>query len=484
MKKSLKMVTCGCVLMSALATNVYADEVSVADENGLLSCVSSNNTCKLTSDILVSSSINIRKDIVLDLNGYSVTPADTLTQKGVGLFTVIHGGKLTVNDSGDNGTISAGTNQNVYAAVVMTSGEESDETKTATLVVNDGTLEGYYYAISGNGSAGRSNTDVTINGGTLRGINTEDCLGIYHPQDGLLTVNGGTITGTTGIEMRSGELVVTGGTITGTGIPVETQANGSGSTTTGAGIAVAQHTTQKEINVSIEGGTIKGYSALYESDPQNVVEANSDVVSLAITGGTFEAINGGNNAVYSEDVTGFISGGKFNTDATTLSDGTKTNYVSSEVELTKAEEGVYIAAVPNTEYEVIKGNNQTITLGENKEISFTIDIDYELFDKLYLNGKEVSKENYTVKSGSTIITLNSDFAKTLEAGEYEVKVTFTNGSTATTGLKLVSNTPSNTDTKNPKTSDNIIKYFIMTIVSVIGLGFTNMNLYKSKKSHQ
>jgi len=484
MKKSLKMVTCGCVLMSALATNVYADEVNVADETGLLSCVSENNTCKLSSDILISSSIKIKKDIVLDLNGYSITAADTLTKKGVGVFTVIHGGKLTVNDSGEDGKISAGTNSNAYAAVIMTSGEESDETKKATLVVNDGTLEGYYYAVSGNGNPGRSNTDITINGGTLKAVDTEDCLGIYHPQVGTLTINGGEITGTTGIEMRSGELVVTGGTITGTGIPVETNSNGSGSTTTGAGIAVAQHTTDKPIEVSIEGGTIKGYSALYESDPEGIVEANPTDISLSVTGGTFEAINGGKNAVYSEDLTEFISGGKFNTDVTKLTDGAETNYLSSELELTEVKEGTFIAAVPNTEYEVVEGTDQTVTLEENKGISFRIDADYELFDKLYLNGKEVAKENYTVKSGSTIITLNADYTKTLQAGDYEVKATFTNGSTATTGLKLVSNTTTTTDTKNPKTSDNIIVYFIMAIISVIGLGFTNMNLFKTRKSNQ
>ena len=52
--------------------------------------------------------------------------------------------------------------------------------------------------------------------------------------------------------------------------------------------------------VNIEGGTIQGYSALYEANPEkNEAEAIAKV-EINIAAGAFEAINGGSEAVYSE----------------------------------------------------------------------------------------------------------------------------------------------------------------------------------------
>ena len=80
-----------------------------------------------------------------------------------------------------------------------------------------------------------------------------------------------------------------------------------------------------------------------------------------------------------------------------------------------------------------------------------------------IDGKEVPKQYYTVKSGSTIITLSADYAKTLSAGEHELTVMFTDGGTATTAFKLIE------DTKNPKTADSIMTYIISGVISIFGL---------------
>ncbi len=70
------------------------------------------------------------------------------------------------------------------------------------------------------------------------------------------------------------------------------------------------------ISVNIESGTIKGFSALYQSNPQGNDEESIGKVNINVTGGNFEAINGGTLAVYSENKTGFISGGYFSSDPT------------------------------------------------------------------------------------------------------------------------------------------------------------------------
>lgn len=180
--------------------------------------------------------------------------------------------------------------------------------KGAKLTVNGGEIKGTAYGIVGNGLESSFGTTIKINDGKIEG----EEVGIYHPQNGNMTIDGGSIVGgTTGIEIRSGDLMVNGGTITGNGIPTLVSSNGNGTTSDGVGIAVAQHTTKQPINVYIKGGNISGYSAFYESNPQRTPETDIEKVKVDITGGQFKAINGGSVSVYSEDETGFISGGYF-----------------------------------------------------------------------------------------------------------------------------------------------------------------------------
>ena len=188
-------------------------------------------------------------------------------------------------------------------------------TETINLVVNEGVkIETMGFAISGNGS-NCNGTNITINGGEI--ISTTSTA-IYHPQYGTMTINGGTITGeNAGIEIRAGAVTVNGGTISGLATPTETTSNGNGTTSSGAGIAVAQHTTKLPIKLIINDGTINGYSALYESNTENSSEEDLAKINLSVTGGTFYATNGGTQAVYSEDKTQFISAGTFSTGVAT-----------------------------------------------------------------------------------------------------------------------------------------------------------------------
>ena len=177
------------------------------------------------------------------------------------------------------------------------------------VVIRDGvTIDVSAYAIAGNGSA--HGTTFVVEGGSLTSTHG---TGIYHPQMGSLTVSGDAeITGAgAGIELRAGHLTVSGGSITGTDVPTQVDGNGNGTTTSGAGLAVVQHSTQLPITVDISGGTISGFTGFLEQNAQeNPPEALASI-TLNITGGCFQAIKGGTNAVFSEDFTGFITGGYF-----------------------------------------------------------------------------------------------------------------------------------------------------------------------------
>ena len=210
---------------------------------------------------------------------------------------------MDVTVRGDNTNISG-----KLAGIAMfnstVNNKDNPVTDIMTLNVEAGTISGGYYGIAGNGSNTaknrQGNTVINIKGGTIKAT-AADGAGIYHPQDGVLNISGGEIEGATGVEIRAGKLTVTGGKITGTAATLTVTSNPNGSTTIGAGIAVAQHTTKKEIEVSITGGTIKGAAALSEANPQENPKEDIEKVTLSVTGGTFTG------EIKSENKTGFIS---------------------------------------------------------------------------------------------------------------------------------------------------------------------------------
>ena len=194
-------------------------------------------------------------------------------------------------------------------------GDGSDK-ETVVTVQEGATVSMYGFAISGNGSApdgattgsACGNTIVNINGGTVK---SSAAQAIYNPQNGVVNVTGGLVEGITGIEMRSGEVNVTGGTVRGTGVPAGAEDNPGGSTSTGAGIAIAQHSTKNPIQVSIIRGTVEGYAALYEANPQGNASEDLGKIDIDVEGGVFNAINGGTSPIYSEDFEGFVTDGEF-----------------------------------------------------------------------------------------------------------------------------------------------------------------------------
>lgn len=317
----------------AMPVFVNAEEVNVTDVASLKTCVTkSENVCMLEKNIELSETINITNGvgIELNLNGYNITASANTVDPAF----YINNGSLVVKGEG---TITAPKDAFSLLGNIVPGGESvkaeleigadveviSNTSNCVYLKGKGAQLDVYgsllsksteYAAVQGNGTLNDKNDsgNTIINVYEGASIINETDLGIYHPQSGTLTVNGGTIRGTTGIEMRSGNLVVKGGTITGTYVPTEAESNGNGSTTEGAGIAVAQHTTKQAIDVKISGGTIEGYTALNEETTESNITAD-DIknVSITITGGTFNTINGGTDAIYSENNLVTVENGEF-----------------------------------------------------------------------------------------------------------------------------------------------------------------------------
>lgn len=281
---------------------------SIHDEASFDKCLELSTTCRLHNDLILNSQKVISKDVLLDLNGKTLSP-DANLKLSSGFLVVERGARLTINDSLGTGKITTGSSGNVWGAIQLV--KEDVGSSIAELEVNGGTLEGYYYGIVGNGK--RNHTKVTIRNGTITCTNTEDCTAIFQPQKGDLIIYNGTITGGTGIEIRSGNLTIYDGTIKGVDPNFSKMSNSNGTTTEGVGVAVAQHITKQDIDVAIHGGNISGQYAFYEWNSQKNEKEDLDKIKLTIDGGNFEGLANGVPAVFSEDFTAFISGGKFNT---------------------------------------------------------------------------------------------------------------------------------------------------------------------------
>lgn len=279
------------------------------------------------------------------------------------------------------------------------------------LTINGAKVDTMGFAVSGNGTA--HNTEITITGSSEL---ISDSQAIYHPQAGTLNVQSGTITGTTGIEMRAGTLNVTGGTITGTGTPTSVTPNGNGSTSDGAGIAVAQHTTKLPIIVNISGGNIFGYSALYESNPQKNDASSIEKIQISITGGGFQAINGGTSAIYSEDKTGFIRGGTYSSDVSAyVVEGNKAIKNQNDSFTIGPDPAVAVAEVDGVGYTSVQaainaaataGNGEVKLLNNTSEdvvIPTGADITLNLADGVTLT----NSQNHTITNNGTLTIVGS-----------------------------------------------------------------------------
>lgn len=277
-------------------------------------------TIVVTSDVTEAVRITGDRNVHLDLGGHTWTPPEGEHAVFIDGGSVrISNGRIITNKGAcvrmgaPNSTFHSNVKLDAdldldsteYPAVFISRG--GNLVTSANMFAHNGNGEGTG-CIQGNGTDSQWFNSATINGGSLISEGTA----IYWPQVGTLNINGGTISGVTGVEVRAGALKVTGGTIMGTASPTSVTPNGNGSTSLGAGIAIAQHTTAQELSAIITGGSVMGFSAVYESNPEGNADAAS-TVSMEIVGGDFQAINGGTVAVYSETQKAFVSGGTFNT---------------------------------------------------------------------------------------------------------------------------------------------------------------------------
>ena len=107
--------------------------------------------------------------------------------------------------------------------------------------------------------------------------------------------------------------------------------------------------------------------------------------------------------------------------------------------------------------DIIDGTNLSVIAGDKKDLSFTSNASYSDFKEVKIDGATLDNKNYSVKSGSTIVTLFANYVSTLSVGEHEISIVSTNG-TATTKftVKKKETSPTPTPSTNSDKDETVV----------------------------
>lgn len=276
--------------------------------NSYLSIIDSGSTGKMTSNnsrlvIVAYGTLDVKggsfscsqdadQGIIFMIQGYD----DPDTEKTVHLYlgknvTVGDGSECEEPTTGDDGkTHYYGLDYGV--AVMLHSADFTHEYYYGTVIDSEATFisDNSFYITGNQKKTSGAIPIINIRGGTI-GTN------IYAAGYAQWNVYGGEFKSFTAMEIRAGILNVYGGHFESDSETFSCKSNGNGTTTEGAGLSIAQHTTKLPIDVNIYGGTFKGILPISLRAPE--YQADTSIVNVNIFGGTF--ITTSSNEMYIND---------------------------------------------------------------------------------------------------------------------------------------------------------------------------------------
>ena len=453
-KRLLSVFLCLCMMLTMVPAALAVDdqdspdtqttqtEENTQEASGSLPEADENGLIKLENDVTLTKTYEVPtgSSAVLDLNGHTIT----INADVVGITVKGENTKLTIQDSGDNGTITRGSlcssaytsgilEVNDGGTIEMNAGtidavynEEDKSNNTgwygvtvfndSTFVMNGGKINAGWAAAATNGtntttsSTYGNNAKIIINDGTLT---SSSDYAIYAPaQDGVTTINGGTIMGYWGaIQLKRGTLDISGGTFENNGVSSVTKPDDQhDGTTPDHAAAISLTSDYGAISATIRGGT---FTTQNGNDVIKVTEKSSNKVDVSIIGGTF-----------SNDISQYLKTGYVCT-----KNGAYYVVAPLGVENAAAESGgVY--------YETLSkaiegaGNAQTITLLKNVQENVTIPEGKSLC--LDLNGKTLTETTAMVVQGTLTIQDRTAVSDPVVGNDYE-DVSYTSGVIVNTG---------------------------------------------------
>ena len=136
-----------------------------------------------------------------------------------------------------------------------------------------------------------------------------------------------------------------------------------------------------------------------------------------------------------------------------------------------------IPAAP-IEYEILDGANSSWTHDSDGSLSIRGNGAFSEFVGVKVDGKSVDEKYYTVKEGSTIVTLKAGYLNTLTVGSHTLEIIWTDGS-ASTAFTVSAQTV----VESPQTGDNSMMALWIAVLFVSGIGVMGTTIYIRKKKY-
>ena len=121
-------------------------------------------------------------------------------------------------------------------------------------------------------------------------------------------------------------------------------------------------------------------------------------------------------------------------------------------------------------YAIIEGMDGKWTVNSSDTLTFRADGEFRLFTGVEVDDMTVDPSNYTAVSGSTIVTLRTEYLKTLATGKHKLTVTFRNGSaSANFDIQAAPKKPASNG--SPKTGDDshFMVWTVLLLASAVGI---------------
>ena len=134
---------------------------------------------------------------------------------------------------------------------------------------------------------------------------------------------------------------------------------------------------------------------------------------------------------------------------------------------------------PDFKAVIIEGANGEWQKGTKDGLSFTSNAAFAHFQKVQVDGKDLDASNYTVKEGSTIVTLKAEYLETLSVGKHTLAIVSDTG-TATTEFTIKAAAVTD-DTQSPQTGDNSNMVLWIALLFVSGGVLSMMFVINKRK---
>ena len=373
MKKALATILALVMAIGLCSVSWAAEPTSVNSAEELKTAIATGGEIILSGSFEVSEPLSVSTVVTINLNNQTITGKNG--EYGRRVFNVVAGGSLTLTGSGtittagnndttfpDNSSvIRVGDNTNGAACGLVVGKDVKINAPASygiavfgkntkqTLEVSGTVTAKEASAISGNGSAGFTATEITINDGAT--ITSENNVAVYHPQAGTLTVKAATITGRGGIEIKSGtaNVNVAGANIKATG-NVDHTGNNDGTSSRGYAIAVVENPGYIGApSAVIQNGDFVGAMGILKDGE---VSAEEKKGSLAISAGSFtvdvsDYVTGDTPVAYN-DHTYYVGAETIQDVANNLSAGDYLTIKKGTVELRNVPAGVIVCTDDGT----------------------------------------------------------------------------------------------------------------------------------------